>query len=275
MSKTTICARRWPGSERPSSAADRRDFHQTSVSAVDLAVDLAMDLAVYLAMDLARWRANATLLQQKSDVAVAIRSSNQEQPLSLTRREFLSAPAVLTLGTTGIIGTVLPPLSTLAFAANEPSLEDLAHAGPDGDVVLGPDNAPVTIIEYASMTCPHCAHFEATTFPELKKRYIDTGKVRYMMREFPLDAIAAAGFMLARCAGKDKYEAIIETLFEKQADWAVQQKVLDNIQEVRDHAVNKLLVNSTPTFFINGKRLVGDLSIETIAKEVDHYLKEK
>jgi protein-disulfide isomerase len=241
------------------------------------------------------------LLQQKSDAAVAIRSSNQEQPLSLTRRKFLSAPAVLTLGTIGIIGTVLPPLSTLAFAADEPSLEDLAHAGPDGDVVLGSDNAPVTVIEYASMTCPHCAHFEATTLPELKKRYIDTGKVRYMMREFPLDAIAAAGFMLARCAGKDKYHAIIETLFEKQADWAVQQpieplkaiakqfgfteesfnrclanqKVLDNIQEVRDHAVNKLLVNSTPTFFINGKRLVGDLSIETMAKEIDRHLKEK
>ena len=208
--------------------------------------------------------------------------------MSLTRRKFLSAAAVLTLGATGIIGTVLPPLSTLAFAADEPSLEDLAHAGPDGDVVLGPDNAPVTVIEYASMTCPHCAHFEETTLPELKKRYIDTGKVRYVMREFPLDALAAAGFMLARCAGPDKYETVVETLFAKQADWVVakpieplmaiakqfgfteesfnaclaNQKVLDDIQAVRDHAVSKLAVNSTPTFFINGKRLVGDLSID-------------
>ncbi len=94
--------------------------------------------------------------------------------------------------------------------------------GRDGDVVLGSDNAPVTIIEYASMTCPHCAHFSETTFPELKKQYIDTGKVRYILREFPLDALAAAGFMLARCAGKDKYMPLVETLFAKQDEWVGQ-----------------------------------------------------
>ena len=221
--------------------------------------------------------------------------------MSLTRRELLTASAVLALGAAAVSAGVLPPLTTLAFAAdNDPSPEDLAHAGPDGDIMIGSDKAPVTIIEYASMTCPHCAHFEETTLPELKKRYIDTGKVRYVMREFPLDALAAAGFMLARCAGKDKYKSMVETLFAKQPDWVVQkpipplmaiakqfgfteesfnaclanQKVLDDIQAVRDHAVNKLAVNSTPTFFINGKRLVGDLSIEAMAKEIDPYLKE-
>jgi len=221
--------------------------------------------------------------------------------VSLTRRELLTTGAVLALGAAAVSAGVLPPLTTLAFAAdNDPSPEDLAHAGPAGDVMIGSDKAPVTIIEYASMTCPHCAHFEETTLPELKKRYIDTGKVRYVMREFPLDALAAAGFMLARCAGPDKYESVVETLFAKQADWVVQkpipplmaiakqfgfteesfnaclanQKVLDDIQAVRDYAANKLAVNSTPTFFINGKRLVGDLSIEAMAKEIDPYLKE-
>ena len=221
--------------------------------------------------------------------------------MSLTRRELLTTGAVLALGAAAVSAGVLPPLTTLAFAAdNDPSPEDLAHAGPDGDIMIGSDKAPVTIIEYASMTCPHCAHFEETTLPELKKRYIDTGKVRYMMREFPLDALAAAGFMLARCAGPDKYKPVVETLFAKQPDWVVQkpipplmaiakqfgfteesfnaclanQKVLDDIQAVRDHAVNKLGVNSTPTFFINGKRLVGDLSIDAMAKEIDPYLKE-
>jgi protein-disulfide isomerase len=218
--------------------------------------------------------------------------------LSLTRRQLLTTAAVL--GAAGALAGLLPPFTRLALAADEPSAEDLAHQGPGGDVMLGSDKAQVTIIEYASMTCPHCAHFEATTLPELKKRYIDTGKVRYVMREFPLDALAAAGFMLARCAGKDKYEAVVETLFAKQTDWAVQQpieplkaiakqfgfteesfnaclanqKVLDDIQAVRDHAVQKLGVNSTPTFFINGKRLVGDVSIEALAKEIDPYLKE-
>jgi len=221
--------------------------------------------------------------------------------VSLTRRELLTTGAVLALGAAAVSAGVLPPLTTLAFAAdNDPSPEDLAHAGPAGDIMIGSDKAPVTVIEYASMTCPHCAHFEETTLPELKKRYIDTGKVRYVMREFPLDALAAAGFMLARCAGPDKYESVVETLFAKQPDWVIQQpipplmaiakqfgfteesfnaclanqKVLDDIQAVRDHAVNKLGVNSTPTFFINGKRFVGDLSIDVMAKEIDPYLKE-
>jgi protein-disulfide isomerase len=182
----------------------------------------------------------------------------------------------------------------------EPDLAELAKPGAEGDVVLGSEKAPVTIIEYASMTCPHCAHFAGTTFPELQKRYIDTGKVRFIFREFPLDALAAAGFMLARCAGNDKFMPIVETLFAKQQDWMVQkpvpplmeiakqfgytqqtfdqclanQQVLDSIQDVRDRAASKLGVNSTPTFFVNGKRLTGDQSIDALAKAIDHYLKE-
>jgi protein-disulfide isomerase len=218
----------------------------------------------------------------------------------LNRRRLLGATAVFTLGMAVSGGAVLPSLISPAQAADEPSAADLAEPGPMGDVALGSDKAPVTIYEYASMTCPHCAHFSETTFPELKKRYIDTGKVRFIFREFPLDRLAAAGFMLARCAGNDKFLPIIETLFAKQSDWVVQQpieplkaiakqfgftedsfnqclanqKVLDDIQAVRDRAVSKLGVNSTPTFFVNGKKLVGDLSIDDMAKEIDPYLKE-
>ena len=96
------------------------------------------------------------------------------------------------------------------------------------DMVMGNAKAPVTIIEYASMTCPHCAHFQETTFPELKKRYIDTGKVRYIFREFPLDNLAAAAFMLARCAGEldsGKYYAMIDTMFAQQRTWAVEKPI--------------------------------------------------
>jgi protein-disulfide isomerase len=225
---------------------------------------------------------------------------NRRQALTLTRRRLLSATAVFTLGMAGAAGALLPLLPVPAQADDAPSAADLAQAGPEGDVALGSDKAPVTIIEYASMTCPHCAHFSATTFPEIQKRYIDTGKVRFIFREFPLDALAAAGFMLARCAGNDKFMPIIETLFAKQADWVVQkpieplkaiakqfgfteesfnqclanQKILDDIQAVRDRAASKLGVNSTPTFFVNGKKLVGDVSIDDMAKEIDPYLKE-
>jgi protein-disulfide isomerase len=217
--------------------------------------------------------------------------------LALNRREFLRATAVSTLAAAGL-GLTLPAFVPPALAQS-PSPADLAQAGPDGDVVLGAENAPVTVIEYASMTCGHCANFSVKTFPELKKRYIDTGKVRFIFREFPLDPLAAAGFMLARCAGKEKYMPLIETLFAKQAEWVVQkpleplkaiakqvgfteqsfeqclanQKVLDSIQTVRDQAAQKLGVNSTPTFFINGKKKTGDLAIEELAKEIDPYLK--
>jgi len=221
--------------------------------------------------------------------------------VSLTRRELLTTGAVLALGAVAASSGVLPPFANLAFAEdNNPSPEDLAHAGPGGDIMIGSDKAPVTIIEYASMTCPHCAHFEETTLPELKKRYIDTGKVRFIFREFPLDPLAAAGFMLARCAGKDKFMPIVEALFAKQHDWMVKepippliaiakqfgfseqsfnqclanQQVLDSIQTVRDRAAEKLGVNSTPTFFVNGKKLSGDQSIDAMAKVIDPYLKD-
>ena len=216
-----------------------------------------------------------------------------------TRRQMLACTATFALASTA--GVVLwQPVGPAKAATPEADLAELAKPGPDGDIVLGSDKAPVTVIEYASMTCPHCAHFATTTFPELQKRYIDTGKVRFIFREFPLDALAAAGFMLARCAGSDKFMPIVETLFAKQPEWMVQkpipplmeiakqfgftqdsfdqclanQKVLDSIQEVRDRAADKLGVNSTPTFFVNGKKLTGDQSIETMAKEIDPYLKE-
>ena len=218
-----------------------------------------------------------------------------------TRRRFLMSTANFALAGAGLAGAAFFRLAGPVRAdAPDPEPAELAKMGPDGDVALGSEKAPVTIIEYASMTCPHCAHFSTTTFPELQKRYIDTGKVRFIFREFPLDALAAAGFMLARCAGKDKFLPIVETLFAKQPEWIVRkplqplmdiakqfgftqesfdqclanQQVLDGIQAVRDRAATKLGVSSTPTFFVNGKRLVGDQSIDALAKAIDPYLKE-
>jgi protein-disulfide isomerase len=177
-------------------------------------------------------------------------------------------------------------------------MAELMAPGPLGDHSLGSANAPVTIIEYASLTCPHCAHFHETTYPELKRKYIDTGKVRFIFREFPLDPLAAAGSMLARCAGKDKYFPLIETLFSQQKDWVVQkplqpmlgiakqagftqqsfdeclanQEMLAGIEETRTRAM-KLGVNSTPTFFINGKIFRGGLTAEELDKQLAPYLK--
>jgi protein-disulfide isomerase len=216
--------------------------------------------------------------------------------LPLNRRQLFVTSAILTATAGGAV-----PLSFITPAkADEVSAEELSHTIPEGDVMLGSEKAPVTIIEYASLTCPHCGMFATTTFPELKKRYIDTGKVRFALRAFPRDALDAAAFMLSRCNGNDKYMPIVETLFAKQADWLVKEpvpalkslakqfgytedsfdaclanhKMLEGLQEARDHAVIKLGINSTPTFFINGKKLVGEVTIEKLAKEIDPYLKE-
>ena len=122
--------------------------------------------------------------------------------MKITRRDFCQSTAALALATAVARRLVAAAVPGAALAAKCP-VADLMKPDALPDMALGDDKAPVTIIEYASMTCPHCAHFQETTFPELKKRYIDTGKVRYIFREFPLDILAAAAFMLARCAGKD------------------------------------------------------------------------
>ena len=97
------------------------------------------------------------------------------------------------------------------------------------EMAMGDEKAPVTIIEYASMTCPHCAHFQETTFPEIKKRYIDTGKVRLdLPRVSARQPRGCRRFMLARCAGKDdngKYFALIDTMFRQQQQWAVEKPI--------------------------------------------------
>ncbi len=130
----------------------------------------------------------------------------------ITRRHFLVGASLFALA------AALPaPLAlTPAALAQTISQTELLVPPQLGDRVLGKDDAPVAIVEYASMTCPHCAMFHEKTYPELKKRYIDTGKVRFIFREFPLDPLAAGAAMLARCAPKEQYFPLIETLFQEQ-----------------------------------------------------------
>lgn len=224
-----------------------------------------------------------------------------EPQLRINRREFCQSTAVVVLSLALLGVSALPRFDGAALAQTIPPA-DLLKPDALPEMSMGEDKAPVTVIEYASMTCPHCAHFQEVTFPELKKRYIDTGKVRYIFREFPLDSLAAAAFMLARCSGetdKTKYFALIDSLFRQQRTWAVEkplaplfaiakqagftqqtfdaclsnQKVLDGIESIRQRAVNQFKVESTPTFFINGTKLPGALSIEDMAKAIDPYLK--
>ncbi|KQZ94095.1 disulfide bond formation protein DsbA [Mesorhizobium sp. Root157] len=189
------------------------------------------------------------------------------------------------------------PASTAAApaSAGDVNMAELLKPGALPDKALGKEDAKVTIVEYASMTCPHCAHFAETTYPELKTKYIDTGKVRFIFREFPFDPRAEAGFMLARCAG-DNYFPMIEVLFKQQQTWAAAENVkdamfqlsklagftqesfnacltdqalLDQVRAVQKRGADEFKVDSTPTFFINGKTYKGALSIEEMSAIID------
>jgi protein-disulfide isomerase len=221
--------------------------------------------------------------------------------LRLTRREFCQSTATVALATALGLAT-LPGFTGEALAQAKVAEVELMAPGALPDMVMGDAKAPVTVIEYASMTCPHCAQFTEKTFPEFKKRYIDTGKVRFIFREFPLDQLAAAAFMLARCSAEtdsSKYFTLVDTLFKQQRVWAVEkplppllalakqagftqatfdaclqnQKLLDGIEAVRNRGAEKFKVQSTPSFFINGTLFAGALSIDEMAKQIDPLIK--
>ena len=179
--------------------------------------------------------------------------------------------------------------------ASSVDMAKLLEPGSLPEKFLGKEDAPVTIVEYASMTCPHCAAFHETTLPALKTKYIDTGKVRLILREFPFDPRAEAGFMLARCSN-DNYFAMVDVLFKQQQNWAgvekvreallqlsklagftqesfeaclTDQKLLEDVRAVRDRGAKDFGVDSTPTFFINGGRYPGALSIDELSAIID------
>jgi protein-disulfide isomerase len=217
--------------------------------------------------------------------------------LIITRRAFTAA-----LSLTGLAALVgFSPLRLITEAMAQ-SATDVAKPVSLPDMAIGPANASVTITEFASMTCPHCAAFNTEVFPKIKSTYIDTGKIRYIFREFPLDIKAAAGSMLARCIAKDdatKYFAVIDMLFRQQNDWVMKnttetltrigkqaglsqqavedclkdQALLDKIAADQKYASEVLKVNSTPTFFINGEMIRGEASFDEFDKKIKALLK--
>ena len=117
-----------------------------------------------------------------------------------------------------------------AAASDATVAAELMQPGPLPDIVEGAAGAPATIVEYASMTCSHCAAFHEQVWPALKAKYVDTGKAKFILREFPLDPLAIAAFMAARCAGPDKRDALIDRLFASQEDWAFHDEPLERLR---------------------------------------------
>ena len=198
-----------------------------------------------------------------------------------------------------ILGTAALALSAGAGLAQSTTIDltKLSEPSVIGEMALGPETAKVTLIEYASASCPHCAAFYKTAFQDLRKEYIDTGKIRFVFREFPHNQEALAAFMLARCVPKEKYFPVVEMFFLQQEQWLPQpatglfkiaqlagmtkesfdaclknETVAKGIVDVRNLAEQKFGVEGIPTFFLNGKRYEGDNTIESFRKAIDPLL---
>jgi protein-disulfide isomerase len=200
--------------------------------------------------------------------------------------------------------TLAAALASPRSAAAQAAPSELMTPPALGEMSLGNPNASCTVIEYASLWCSHCGEFHRAIYPEFKKRYIDTGKIHFIFREFPITPQGALGSMLARCAatqgGKDKFFAVVDLLFAKQNDWAYakdagvpllrfakqlgfseeafktcssDQKVLSALEAEQNRAENKFGVDATPTFFVNGRKLKSVGSIRDLARAIDPLIK--
>lgn len=197
-----------------------------------------------------------------------------------------------------LLVAVLVLLPAAWFSANAQTAEELALKVAPDEHVLGKEDAPITIIEYMSMTCPHCAHFHLGVLPELKEDYIDTGKVRFVIRDLPWDAVAFAVSKVTHCAGEG-YHAMLDLFMNTQKGWAHAQDPLAEIKKVarmggmsgtdvdacllneevhtkvnhyRTTALDVLNVRGTPTLFINGEKMSGAPEMDEISGELDKLL---
>lgn len=213
---------------------------------------------------------------------------------SITRRRVLAGSAAAAAACSTLV-----PLTAPARAQEMVPLDELLAPTGLGDRPLGAEDAPVTVVEYASMSCPHCASFHQNTWKPFKEKYVDTGKVRFIFREFPLNTPAYAVAMVARCAPADKYHEVIDTFFAEQDEWLSSsdmyqalldrampfgftketfdaclsnQALVDGLNEIRSKAGEQFGVSATPTFFINGVRESGALTLEELDQRIEPLL---
>ena len=227
--------------------------------------------------------------------------------MQLTKRQLLGGVAAAT-ASMAVYGTAQAQAAVeIPKPDGDVDMSKVMTPGALPEMALGKTDAPVKIVEYMSMTCPHCAHFHNTTFDAIKQKYVDTGKVEFVLREFPFDPRAAAAFMLARCnpqkpeelATPEQYFPMVAMLFKQQQVWAAaddgrgallqmsklagftedsftkcltNQKLLDEVNATRERGSKDFGVNATPTFLINGKRYSGDMPVDTMSALIDSLL---
>ncbi len=190
--------------------------------------------------------------------------------------------------------------AAIAAAAPAPPAKPAPKSGPVyREFVSGNPAAKVTMIEYASLTCPHCAKFNDEVMPQLRKNYIDNGKIRFVFRDYPLDSLAAAAAAIARCAPGDRGKAMIDLMYKNQNVWARSPKPIDplrgyaqlagmsaadvdaclantaitgKINEVMNTASTVYKVEATPTFFVGEEKISGEIAYADLAKIIDKHI---
>jgi len=215
--------------------------------------------------------------------------------MMLLRAARASIPIAVAIALSGCGGGAGGPAPPIDKATYVPPQQELMAPGPLGDRVLGKATAPVTVIEYVSLTCPHCANFQKTLFPRVKKEFIDTGKVRYIVREFPIGHMSGAAAIVNRCAPEDKYFFLLNQFLTRQPEWVSQevrpdalysvakssgmtretfdkclsnQTIIDGLTEVKQRG-RQFGVIGTPTFFINGRKAQGEVTFDEIKSMIE------
>ncbi|WP_082509834.1 MULTISPECIES: DsbA family protein [unclassified Rhizobium] len=228
-----------------------------------------------------------------SSTPMTAAANKTETPAATAQTEAMKPAATETQAAAPAAKAELPQ------AEGEVDVAKLMAPGPLPEMALGKADAKVTIVEYMSMTCPHCARFHNETFEAIKTKYVDGGQVRFIVREFPFDPRAAAAFMLARCAPEGQYFPMVSMLFKQQEQWAAaqngrdallqmsklagftqesfeacltNQKLLDDVNAVMQKGAKDFGVAATPTFFINGKKYSGEMSVDTMSGLIDSML---
>jgi protein-disulfide isomerase len=206
-----------------------------------------------------------------------------------------SIPLAVALALAGCGGGAAGPTPPIDKATYVPPQAELMAAGPLGERVLGKPDAPITVIEYVSLTCPHCANFHKSVFPQVKKAYIDTGKVRFIVREFPIGRTSGNAAIANRCASEDKYFFLLGQFLSRQPEWVSQevrpdaiyaiakasgmtrvafdkclsnQAIIDGLTEVKQRG-RQFGVIGTPTFFINGRKVQGEVTFDEIKAMIE------
>jgi protein-disulfide isomerase len=207
----------------------------------------------------------------------------------------VSIPVAVALALSGCGGGAMGPAPPIDKATYVPPQAELMAPGPLGERAMGKPTAPVTVIEYVSLTCPHCANFQKTLFARFKKEFIDTGKVRYIVREFPIGHTSGTAAIINRCAPEDKYFFLLGLFLTRQPEWVSQevrpdaiyavakssgmsretfdkcltnQTIIDGLTEVKQRG-RQFNVIGTPTFFINGRKAQGEVTFDEIKAMIE------